>query len=221
MTRVDFKAIAAEMAKNALSKAELDARIERQSRNVHHERAQRLHRSGGRGAILPEDFDAICSDALTLNTHALQHVRGWHAARAQGDYKWRTVLALVGDKGRGKTVAALWLLAQIGGTYATAADLCRWFHSGLPTERSKYDDAIAQRVLIVDDLGTEEKQHNPMGMLFGLVNARAGIREGWTVLTANLTEPEFNARYDERTRDRIRHMGALVMVEGEDLRRRS
>lgn len=183
-------------------------------------RAQRLDDSGIRGAITPEDYDALCTDALAHDTHALRFIRTWHRKRLDGQLRRPlTVMALVGDRGRGKTVAAGWLLAQVGGSYVTAETLRKLFVSKFEASTREFQRLLEQRTLVVDDLGTESEPQGVQAMLYAVVNQRAGLRNGWTLLTANLTEPEFYARADARTTDRIRHQGAIVTVGGENLRR--
>lgn len=217
MGRIDFLSVAREMAERAPSAAELaeaDAHIEA------HAREQRLVESDVLGAITEEDRAGIVGDKLAVTTHALATVQRWIVARS-GSAKPLTTLALVGETGRGKTVAGAWLIAKLGGTYVTAEHVRRIYRSGRPQDGAEFARLLSTRVLVLDDAGTEDDAASAMASMFEAVNKRTGLARGWTLITANLAEPEFRSRYGERTLRRIEHQGAIVTVTGADLRRKA
>lgn len=216
MSRIDFLSVAREMAENAPSEAEVasaGARLESYARE------QRLVESDVLGAITEEDRAQIVADKMAASTHALATVKRWVVSRDQSP-RPLTTLALVGETGRGKTVAGAWLIARLGGTYVTAEDVRQMVRSGKPQDSAALSKLLASRVLVLDDAGTEEMQGAELAM-FQVVNKRTGLARGWTLITANLPEPEFRSRYGERTMRRIEHQGAIVTVTGEDLRRKA
>lgn len=214
MSRLDFRALAAELAANAPTRAEL----ERDSAQVEAAlREQRIEDSGIEGAITAEDRTATSCDQLA-STHALRTVSRWLTIRRTSP-KPLTTLALVGETGRGKTVAGAWLISRLGGVYVTAEQACRGSLARFGRERDAFDRMVASRVLVVDDLGTERDPELGKGALWDIVNARVGLDRAWTLLTGNLSESEFRTRYGERTIRRIEHQGTIVTVHGGDLRR--
>jgi DNA replication protein DnaC len=130
-----------------------------------------------------------------------------------------TMLALLGPTGRGKTVAAAWLLADLGGFYTTGEELRRAMRSYNPRDAELLLQLYRARSLIVDDLGTEQDLESARTALFEVVNRRMGLPRAYTVLTSNLSREAFAERYGERTLRRLEHQGLVVEVEGEDLRR--
>lgn len=185
-------------------------------------REQRLmdDRCGIRGAITAEDRAAIVSDQGLRNTHALRAVQRWFNVRSGSVQRPLGALALVGNTGRGKTLAGAWLIARLGGQYVTAESLRRAFVSTHWRDRGVLDELCNQRCLMVDDAGTELDAITAQAAMFEVVNRRMGNPRAWTLITANLTAGEFRERYGERTTRRIEHQGAIIEVEGEDLRRR-
>ncbi len=223
--RRDFLAIAEDAMQYAISAEEAEALRARDAREA---RRGRLARS--KPAVLPEDIESIIDGDLAP-TPALEWVqrlrryqlRRREKAKAGGDAPFGrplNMLALCGDTGRGKTLAAAWLLAEEGGYYATADELRRKVTSPGWKDRDWFDGFCAGGCVIVDDIGTEMDPAGANLALFEVVNRRASLAGAYTLLTTNLTEAEFRARYDLRTVRRIEHAGAIVTVGGNDLRRR-
>ncbi len=214
--RVDFKRIAEELAATAPSREELDQEASSVERLV---REQRLEDSGIDGAITAEDRERVLSDAL-IGTHALRNVRRWMTERRNRRLaRPLTTLTLVGETGRGKTLAGAWLVSRLGGVYVTAETLARASAARFGRDRENFERWLDARVLIVDDLGTERDADLAKGALWDVVNARIGSDRAWTLLTANLEVAAFRERHGERTIRRIEHYGAIVTVNGEDMRR--
>jgi DNA replication protein DnaC len=190
-------------------------------------RAERLESSGAREAITVDDFDRIVrGDQHLLPTAALHTVRAWHDqfhGRRAGRFK--PYMVLYGMTGRGKTVAGCWLIAEEGGVYVTAPEARQVLTSGHWGDVARRDKVLRSRVLLLDDLGTEEDDHKAQEALFTFATKRQGLRNALSLLTANLAlqwpqEPRkgLMTRYDERTIARLQHVGRFVEVVGEDLR---
>jgi hypothetical protein len=106
----------------------------------------------------------------------------------------RTVLVLAGPVDTGKTVAAAWGAAWSGGRLVKAIDLIR---AGMyPDDHGFWPRVHAEKLLVVDDLGTEPLDGKGYGIaaITDLVDRRYdGARK--TIVTTNLPLEEFKARY--------------------------
>ena len=158
--------------------------------------------------IRPEDKHAIVFGALK-ETPWLSAVRTWHIGR-------KSVLLLSGSVGGGKTVAACWAMAGDGGLCVSAPDLAR---ISTDFDRAEWRRLAAARLLVVDDMGTEQHADKFSGALTQLLSERAA-HGGRTILTSNLTPKALSARYpDERLWSRIAQSRDVVALSGADLRR--
>jgi len=218
MNKPDFLAIAEAAMAAAPPREDVIQRIAQ--REACELRESRLTDSGVRGAITDEDFDWIVQDAIPHETHALRAVRLWMAVRS-GSAKPLTTLALTGLTGRGKTLAGAYIVSQLGGRYVTAEDLRRLVVGTHWREGAELERLLNARCVVVDELGGELDASTAAAAVLKLVNRRSGSGRAWTLLTANLPEPEFRERYGERTVRRIEHRGAIIEVAGEDLRRKA
>jgi DNA replication protein DnaC len=202
------------------SKAEVEGRERREVR------ATRL--AAMRDAITEADFAAIVAEDERDKTHALRWARGWLRTLTgevrPKDGVRRNFLVLIGEKGRGKTVAAGWVLAELGGLYVSMPDLLEVADPKNWQGRDAWERYRVARTLIVDDVGTEDEKAYPpevvAGVIWRLVNARQGGRH-YTVFTTNLAEAQFLALCGERGGDRIQHQGVIATVKGQDLRRKA
>lgn len=175
-------------------------------------------------AITPDDKLAILRGTLNRKVHSLNVVMSWRERfRGIRPGVHVPIVALLGPRGRGKTVAGAWLIAEEGGHYVSALDLCKRLLSGHWKDSSWSDQVLRSRVVVLDDVGTEpEKDRNDaMAAMFEFVNRRQALARGLTLITANLTRADFDERYGERTVDRIMHVGVFVEAKGEDLRRKA
>jgi hypothetical protein len=174
-------------------------------------------------AITVDDVTAIVRDTLTEHP-ALRTVRLWYdtarGARPSRDGRPMRFLVLLGQTGRGKTVAASCVLAERGGYYISAPELHRLATSRRPDARARVVEMHLGVVVVLDDLGTEDADASMEACVWDLINARQTERK-MTILTGNMTRAEFEQRYGERTTRRIEHQGAIVEIQGEDLRRRA
>lgn len=213
----EFQKVALEMAKRAPSKAEIEKIAGASNEDT---REANLSQSNIVGAITSEDWRWIVKDAIPYHTHALDAVQRWFLVRAEEGRRARTMQALLGQTGRGKTLAAAWLLARMGGAYVTAERMRRLMASYVPRHQNDFEKLAATRVLVIDDVGFELDAPSAAGTLFEIVNHRQGLANGWTIITGNLSVGDFSDRYGERTIRRLEHQGEIVEVIGEDLRRK-
>lgn len=195
-------------------------------------RAQRLTESGVREAITPEDYDRIVRGAGLFPTHAFKTVEAWH----QTFHKKRAgrhvpIVVMYSLTGRGKTVSGAWLIAEEGGCYVTAPEARSVLTSGHWNDARRKDKILRSRVTVFDDLGTEKNDEDAQTALFLFANQRQGLDSGLSLITANLAlrvmvdgrvvpEKGLLTRYDERTVNRLQHVGRFVEATGADLRRK-
>lgn len=217
LRRPDFLALAEAAMGHAPSAEALQRATERDESE---QREARLLESGVRGAITDEDFEGLIAGTL-LETHAIRSVQRWRNVRSGSATKPMTTLVLVGLTGRGKTLAGGWLLAAIGGKYATAETLRRSVVSTHWRDAAPLEQLIKARCVVIDDAGGELDANSAAAAMFELVNRRSGHSRSWTLITANMPQEEFRERYGERTIRRIEHQGAIIEVSGEDLRRKA
>lgn len=165
-------------------------------------------------------------DARAIVDGKLNETRAVRVARKWLDTRPTPWLVLSGGVGCGKTLAAVYAAAELGGMYITAPELVECFARAA---REKTEAAILRTpMLIVDDLGTEDdKPATFASALFRLMSHRNRRR---TVFTTNLTrerllDPE---RYTLRFAERLEHMtttadGRSLIVElgGKSLRRKA
>lgn len=117
-----------------------------------------------------------------------------------------------GDVGRGKTVAACYLIGRFGGAYTKAARILR----------KDFDLAQAEAVavLVVDQLGREDLGKEEWGNLAkieDLIDTRYAARLT-TVLCANLSRADFDLRYQRVIADRLKGHGEWHQFEGPSYR---
>jgi hypothetical protein len=182
------------------------------------ERTERLRLSGVLDVLPTSVAEAVARERLDA-TRALDVVRRW-AAYQRGTPRPRDprpVLVLMGDMGRGKTVAAASLLASESGRYVSAEELCRLHAARWGDDREIYQRLMRSGVLVVDEVGTEENPRIAQAAIHEVVDKRQGER--LTLLLGNMDPAALQARLDARTWDRLRQLGTMVEVEGESLRR--
>lgn len=163
-----------------------------------------------RGSVAEDVFPRLVADKLEP-TFALNVMR-----RFMSNPEARFCV-LLGGTSLGKTVAALWGLAAEGGRYVTAEQVRRAWSSDHQDNRQARYDIIGTRYLIIDDVGTEQNDHDAQYAMFEAVNGRQGGRRK-TVVTGNVDREKFATRYGERTVARIEHAGGIVELDGKGLR---
>lgn len=213
----DIEAIAKEMVKRSPPAADIELR---ESASDEESRETNLRQSNVGGAITSEDWRWIVNDTIPLQTQALDAVQRWFLVRFEARRRARTMQVLLGETSRGKTFAAVWLIARLGGVYVTAERMRRLMDSHQQRQQQEFERLAATKVLVVDDAGGELDGPSAAATMFEIVNHRQGLANGWTVITANLSPQAFEARYGVRTVRRIEHQGEIVEVGGPDLRRK-
>lgn len=136
----------------------------------------------------------------------------------------RTVIALLGTVGVGKTTACALaamraLLDRKGVVYVKEPTLLRW-RKFLRHEKD-LERVLSADLLIIDELGTcLAKDHDDARMaILEVVDDRLAV--GRTMLLGNLNRAALGARYDARLVDRLSEVGMIVDVSGESLRGRA
>jgi hypothetical protein len=127
------------------------------------------------------------------------------------------ILVLGGNQGRGKTLAACYAIARLGGYYTRAPAWAR-------RDGVDYDLALAAPVLVVDQLGREDWGSNDWArsQFEDVIDARYQRRR-LTVFVGNLLWQEFVHHFDKHLnrstlRDRVFGDGVFVIFGGESLR---
>ncbi len=189
---------------------EAEARMERNRR--------RTAVVGSGIAVTPEDLEAIVADTLE-DTRPLRYVRTWltKATTPEPGKPAMRFLGMLGGTGIGKTVACAWAIAKLGsGACVKAEELGRTL-LGFKRDQAAVDRILKARLLVIDDLGTEEMRGFATA-LYECVDHR--LSQGWalTAITSNLEQTAFEAKYESRTVARLRHRGYLGEIKGRDLR---
>lgn len=152
-------------------------------------------------------------------TEALVTVAKWRSAESAG----RTVLALLGTMGTGKTTAAMVaalrsLQSGESVAYVKEPTLLRWRR--YISQTALLERAMSVGLLIIDELGTETKHaEEARAAILEVVDDRLSI--GRTLLIGNLSREAFGSRYDARLADRMRQVGIVAECRGESLRGRA
>jgi hypothetical protein len=156
---------------------------------------------------VPENVLVAVWDRSPIETEAIKALR----QALEG----RTIVVLSGGVGCGKTCAAGWWLTQSRGDWISASELATL---------SPFDEASRERMhsprLVIDDLGAEYL--DAKGFLASMLDSLWDYRYSHrlpTVVTTNLSLKQFQARYSERIKDRLRECGDFVEVSGESMRR--
>lgn len=128
-------------------------------------------------------------------------------------------LVLCGSVGRGKTLAAAWLLLEHGGRYVGARELERLRMAAFGEEAERFQVLLSGRTLVIDDLGREDSADRMTSALLDAVDARRRSRMR-TVAIANLTRKQLQERYrDARLWSRLDECARFVADAGPDLRK--
>lgn len=127
------------------------------------------------------------------------------------------VLCLHGYTGLGKTVAACYALARLGGVYLTAYDLGGVGQDPAVPNRQQLRQAP---VVVVDQVGRAWSQGYVQQVMEWLIDARYDSRTGLTILCGNFLAPaDFERDADEIIASRMAKAGKYVLCVGDDLRR--
>lgn len=191
----------------------------------------RLRSSGIIPELHDDDIPRLERDEC-LPTRPLAIVKRWVAAHrrpsvARPPPSW---LFMCGGRGVGKTVAAGWTIAQIGGAYTTMLGLLEEYQARSKRQNRDGDDPFPRRLeraglVVLDELGAERDEHAALAreVVFRLVSRRQSRRRMTLVLTnddvAACRQRFASGVYDERAHDRLQPMAAWVECAGESMRR--
>ncbi|UJR81470.1 ATP-binding protein [Sandaracinus amylolyticus] len=217
----------------------MEVRLRRQERN------ERLLASGVAepGPLRDEDRRMLLDETFDPNKHAMRVVRGWLARATDTVTPDRNMLVLCGERGTGKTLAAAWAIAQMGGRYVTLEeylrDYARWQRDrsredGGKAELSRYD---ASGLLVIDELRGDLSRDDLDDWLAKLerpawhriVDRRQSRRRQLTIALTNAKKGEVeppsgflgalvDGTYDGRTYDRMRRDAYVIGIEGKSMR---
>lgn len=204
--------ITVEELRASRANAESREQAEQQQR-VRFERMARLEPLESR--LDPAGYRGLVSGQLKP-TPPLQHVRAWLA-----DTNAKPFLILAGEKGVGKTVALAYALLALDGEYMHVQDLAervRPWRDEL--QRGVKPARLSMPLVVVDDVGTEDKTPRDIAALYAVVDARqgrvrwnGGRRQARTIITTNCGRDAFfgsdteKAWVEPRTAARLAHSG--------------
>jgi DNA replication protein DnaC len=179
-------------------------------------RAARLERSGADDQ-LPDDVKGLVLKGDLGDWHAVQATRGWLANR-----DGKSCLVLAGTTGVGKTVAAADALASEGGLLVSANEFVIAFSAMFGHEAEARERMLKARLLVIDDVGTEDDHGRMTSALVALLSKRASAQWSPTIMTTNMSVNEFAKRYDsDRLKSRCSQlMNWVQLKDKQDLRRR-
>jgi len=159
-------------------------------------------------------------DAVLERTDALVAVARWHRPESAS----RSVLALLGDMGTGKTTAAMVaaLRALQRGesvVYVKEPTLLRWRR--YVSQAPHVERLMSAGLVIVDELGTADARDADQARTAVLEVVDDRLAVGRTMLLGNLAREAFGARYDARLADRMREVGLVIECRGASMRGRA
>lgn len=154
-----------------------------------------------------------------IKTEALAIVRAWMASEDM-----QPILVLSGPTGRGKDVAASYAVA-------TGPDRCVWiaksellrvYAAYFGDGAARWERALTCQLLVLSDIGTE-KEHEVERMQCALLDViedrKRHVRATRTIITTNMSEKSWNARYnDPRMHSRMQQSVTFQVCNGPDLR---
>lgn len=206
-------------------------------------RRERLMTSPIRDSLAEGDAARILGDKLqkTLALVGVQKwVKGWTGKAASITRPW---LIVAGPTGTGKTIAAGWVIAEVGGRYVRFPDLVQ-DHRSFSRKGSMREHEIQRAefrakygftgLLVLDELGIEGESDRDAARdaLHELVEMRQRWAHRTLVLTnkmrADLEERFTTGQYDPRTRSRLERLlvtdrdGTPLLaydIKGADMRR--
>lgn len=164
-----------------------------EARQGERDRRDRLEASAISQRLDERGMSAILTDQAR-DTKALRMVRAWVASS-------RPALVLLGDPGRGKTVAAAWALARVAGRYVTEQQLCE-MRKGEWRTRKSYETHLCTELLVIDELGRERDADLALQVMLDVIDARQRLPRR-TLLLGNAEKELLIERYDRASLDRL------------------
>lgn len=153
------------------------------------------------------------------DTRALGIVQRWYTSK-----RAKPTLIAHGNAGCGKSSAAGWLVAACGAVWLRAERARKAYVSNFGAELERLTEAIAQPLLVLEDVGTEQDEVSFGALLCEVLEQRKSHRHR-TLLTTNLTQAMWLKRYgDPRIVSRVGAEDVItesvhwISVAGPDLR---
>lgn len=144
------------------------------------------------------------------NTTAFGAMFGW----LRSAEKSRGTMVLSGSTGSGKNVAAVYASVRKGGAFYLATKIGDLALGDNPVLR----ELAAVPFLVLDELGRENTIGPTHSRVIGLLLERH--EESSTLITTNLTQAEFAARYGDHLDDRVKTSGGYVELRGTSRRKK-
>jgi DNA replication protein DnaC len=176
------------------------------------DRYMRMKESDLINAISSDVAERVAVDDLE-ETRSLKIVKDWYEVK-------NPFLFLTGPTGVGKTVAGAWVIANHGGLYVRAQQLERAGLAVFGPYEELLQRVYRERVLFIDDLGTEFRLSEFSSVLSEIINNRqgGGLR---TVFTSNLVRSEIEEKYfGRRELSRLKNVACYITDDAEDMRER-
>lgn len=190
--------------------------------------ASRMTRPGEAGPLRDDDVRAVVRGDLAV-TDALHDVREWLELALRPRDPGPPMLVLCGPPGIGKTVAAAWAIAEVGGRYVTLEeylrDYARWLsdRTQSDTTSAALDRYDARSLVVLDEMRSDQEPRLAAlerAAWHRLVDRRQSTRTTLTIALTNASGPELVRWLDARTADRMRGMATIKALHGESLRGR-
>lgn len=196
---------------NAMKVREIDPERD-QAKRLEDERVARL--DAMRAGITQGDYWNIARGTLE-RTEAVGIAEDWVTGLKIGQSP--TFLVLSGDQGRGKTVAAVNVIASHGGKWITWHELRRLHRSNNYRDQDEFRNLYTTRIVVLDDFGRGSVKNDDEDVAFEFVHGRQG-KGLYTLITTNFSEEEIKARFNVYVADRLTHSGMFVPLKGPNLR---
>lgn len=182
------------------------------AKQLENERVARL--DAMRAGIPQRDYWAIARGTLDT-TEAVGLANDWATGVSIGQAP--TFLVLNGDQGRGKTVAAVNVIANHGGKWITWHELRRLHRSNNYRDQDEFRQLYTTRIVVLDDFGRGSARNDDEDVAFEFVHGRQA-KGLYTLITTNFSEEEIQARFNVYVKDRLTHTGMYMKLEGPNLR---
>lgn len=191
-------------------------RRESEEQDAMRRRTERLDRSGILAEVPDELRMLLITDRLP-ETEPVRVVREWLASSSR-----RPVLVLGGTTGVGKTIAAGVGLAAESGMFKSADEIVAITAAMFGPEAEERERCLRSRMLVIDDVGTEQDVARMTAALVLFLSKRASAMWTPTILTMNMSAQAFRKRYDsERLMSRFSKAAQWASLkETSDLRRK-
>ncbi len=172
------------------------------------------------GVVARDSFTVEKFDRTPANSKVLEGVQGFNPKKSNiylhgpaGVGKTHLAVALTRRFWQGRDgYTVVWKMTQVNRSVRCA--------DSAADESSKIRRLIDQRVLVLDDLGTEKLTEFTHGLLYEIIDGRYMAGRGGLAITSNLSLDELAERLkDDRIPSRLAGMCAVFDLKGERDRR--